>query len=207
MNWDERASILRSIAGVIDVAPVDDGDGTVCNGITAAQARYPGYHMTFCNGGDRAHSNTPERALCEALGINLAWDIGGGKEQSSTGLLSRWMTVPATVPRPWGEWSVLRDFGTSKVKELIVQPGQSLSMQRHRFRNEQWFIASGTGTLILDGKEISLLTDDSHYIPDNTWHQLINTGDVPLHVIEIQQGERCVEEDIERAIEGKVSAC
>lgn len=91
MDWKERETILRSIVGVIEVVAVDDGDGTVCNGISQVFTRYATHEVTFCNGGDRAHTNTPERALCEALGIKLAWDIGGDKEQSSTGLLSRWM--------------------------------------------------------------------------------------------------------------------
>ncbi len=91
MDWNERETVLRAIVGVIDVMAVDDGDGTVCNGIQRAFTRYADYDVTFCNGGDRRHGNTPETAFCEALGIKLAWNIGGGKEQSSTGLLSRWM--------------------------------------------------------------------------------------------------------------------
>jgi mannose-6-phosphate isomerase-like protein (cupin superfamily) len=30
------------------------------------------------------------------------------------------------------------------------------------------------------------------------WHQLINPEDVPLEILEVQSGAKCVEEDIER---------
>ena len=36
------------------------------------------------------------------------------------------------------------------------------------------------------------------YIGRTEWHQLVNNGNTPLKVIEIQFGEKCVEEDIER---------
>ena len=93
MSWDERATILRAITGVLNVLPVDDGDQTVCNGIAEAVRVYKGRTLIFCNGGDRLAGNTPETALCEGLGVQLVWNVGGGKEQSSTGLLSRWMEV------------------------------------------------------------------------------------------------------------------
>jgi mannose-6-phosphate isomerase-like protein (cupin superfamily) len=40
---------------------------------------------------------------------------------------------------------------------------------------------------------------DHVHIPRTEWHQLCNEQDAPLKIIEIQYGERCVEEDIERA--------
>ena len=36
------------------------------------------------------------------------------------------------------------------------------------------------------------------HVPLLGWHQLTNAYDVPLKVVEIQYGEQCVEEDIER---------
>lgn len=82
MPWEERAEIIESIRGVLRVEPVDDSDNTVCEAITRIRPD------VFANGGDRKGNNTPEVALCEELGIGLAWNVGGGKIQSSSELVS-----------------------------------------------------------------------------------------------------------------------
>lgn len=81
MPWEERAEILHSIQGVHDVVDVNDSDGTVCE---ALQRLKPDM---FGNGGDRTNKNTPEMALCDRLGIEMVWGLGGGKIQSSSDLV------------------------------------------------------------------------------------------------------------------------
>lgn len=82
MPWEERAEIIRSIKGVIKVERVDDSDNSVCEAIERCMPD------AFANGGDRKGNNTPEVALCESLGIDLVWNVGGGKIQSSSELVS-----------------------------------------------------------------------------------------------------------------------
>jgi D-beta-D-heptose 7-phosphate kinase/D-beta-D-heptose 1-phosphate adenosyltransferase len=84
MNWRERAEIMASIEGVTEVSGVDDFDGTVCYAI--------GYHTpdAFANGGDRKKENTPEMDLCDEMGIQMLWGIGGDdKPQSSSWLVNK----------------------------------------------------------------------------------------------------------------------
>lgn len=82
MSFEERAYIAGSIKGVTMVANVDDIDDTVC----AALRRFkPDY---FANGGDRYDTNTPEMKVCEELGIQMLWNVGGGKIQSSSTLVT-----------------------------------------------------------------------------------------------------------------------
>jgi len=84
MEWDRRAEILNSIKGVILVDSVDDSDGTVCEAIRRLQPTY------FANGGDRGKSNTPEQDVCEELGIELLWGVGGDyKADASSDLVNR----------------------------------------------------------------------------------------------------------------------
>jgi mannose-6-phosphate isomerase-like protein (cupin superfamily) len=91
-----------------------------------------------------------------------------------------------------------------KVKELTVDPGQQLSMQRHWLRNEYWIVQSGTAAvngLDINGQTIpavALHKYQEYHVPMITWHQLTNPSNVPLKLVEIQYGEQCVEEDIER---------
>ena len=83
MPWEERAEIICSIRGVVEVVEVDDSDGTVCEAID--------HHRPdiFANGGDRKSDNTPEVSLCRKLGIEMMWGTGGGKIQSSSDLVSK----------------------------------------------------------------------------------------------------------------------
>ena len=81
MTWKERAEILSSIRGVESVVPVDDADGTVCKSLEELQPDY------FGNGGDRTEDNTPEKEVCERLNIQMIWNLGGGKIQSSSDLV------------------------------------------------------------------------------------------------------------------------
>lgn len=78
LTWEQRAEILRAIKGVKDVIMARDDDGTVC-----ATLRYL-YPHCFAKGGDRTRENTPEQALCKELGIEILWNIGGGKIASSS---------------------------------------------------------------------------------------------------------------------------
>lgn len=103
--------------------------------------------------------------------------------------------------RPWGYWKVLLEYPNVKVKELIVEPGKSLSDQRHSHRSEHWYIMYGELQLKTEDKATEfhkLRTHDSFVIPAGTWHKATNVGKSPCHVLEVQYGESCVEEDIER---------
>jgi D-beta-D-heptose 7-phosphate kinase/D-beta-D-heptose 1-phosphate adenosyltransferase len=43
----------------------------------------------FANGGDRTNVNTPEMSVCKKYGIEMLWNIGGGKIQSSSDLVEK----------------------------------------------------------------------------------------------------------------------
>jgi mannose-6-phosphate isomerase-like protein (cupin superfamily) len=108
------------------------------------------------------------------------------------------------VTRPWGYYRVLEEYADSKVKELVVNPHSALSMQRHKFRDEFWFVAEGLASLYTvneQGVKIHV-ADHVKYnhinIVTNEWHQLVNNTDNPLKIVEIQYGPKCIEEDIER---------
>jgi D-beta-D-heptose 7-phosphate kinase/D-beta-D-heptose 1-phosphate adenosyltransferase len=81
MPFKERQEVLASIKGVLRVESVDDVDGTVCEALRTIKPTH------FANGGDRKQTNTPEMDVCKELGINLLWNVGGGKIQSSSDLV------------------------------------------------------------------------------------------------------------------------
>jgi mannose-6-phosphate isomerase-like protein (cupin superfamily) len=133
--------------------------------------------------------------------VEFKWGVGGtDKKNSSSWILDNWKTQ--RTERDWGYWRVLDDKGTIKTKELVINPGCNLSDQRHFHRSEHWYVL--TGNIQIDTEynnkwQVQLLSPNTTYvIGPNVWHKATNTGDTPAHIIEIQYGERCVEDDIER---------
>jgi cytidyltransferase-like protein len=84
MEFNQRAEILAAIKGVVKVSGVDDSDGTVCEAIKRLKPDM------FANGGDRRKNNTPEQDVCEELGVQMLWAVGGeDKANSSSDLVER----------------------------------------------------------------------------------------------------------------------
>jgi len=195
MPWQERLCILNNLSTVDEVYTFDDEDGTACHLLHQVRAHYPTERIVFANGGDRTQDNIPEMAVD---GVEFAFGVGGeNKANSSSWILQEWK-APKTE-RPWGYYRVLHEVPGTKVKELTVNPGQTLSMQRHNSRAEYWQVSEGRCVVEGEGKrQTSLETHDSYHIPTNEWHRLYNPFDQPCRIVEIQYGPNCVEEDIER---------
>jgi mannose-6-phosphate isomerase-like protein (cupin superfamily) len=163
---------------------------------------YPTDKIIFANGGDRTNENIPEMDIIDN-NLQFTFGVGGfNKANSSSWILQEWK-APKTE-RPWGYYRVLHEVPGMKVKELTVDPGKSLSMQRHWLRSEYWIVQEGTAIVnsqMPNGYALppkTLNKYNEHHVPILEWHQLTNPYNVPLKIVEIQYGERCVEEDIER---------
>ena len=83
MPFEERAEIIESIKGVIAVYKAKVDDNTVCESL-----KYLKPNM-FANGGDRKGDNVPEVSVCKELGIQMLWNVGGEKIQSSSWLVEK----------------------------------------------------------------------------------------------------------------------
>lgn len=208
MPLKERKKVLECLKWVDEVWEFDDSDNSACKLIENV-IEYTVRHSNifdppqfiFANGGDRTEDNIPEMKI---KGVNFVFGVGGeDKKNSSSWLLEDWK-YPKTK-RPWGYYRVLHENGKEvKVKELTVEPGQSLSMQKHELRSEHWFIVEGSAEVYTINKKTDqeligiFHKHQSLHIKKSEWHQLCNPGNIPLKMIEIQYGEKCEEEDIER---------
>ena len=103
-----------------------------------------------------------------------------------------------TMYRPWGSYTVLAEGEGYKVKRITVKPGAKLSLQMHYHRSEHWTVISGTGQLTLDDKVVIFKENESTYIPIAVKHRLENPGQIPLSIIEVQNGRYLGEDDIVR---------
>jgi cytidyltransferase-like protein len=202
MPLRERMAILQAMKVVDFVISFDDRDNSARNAIVMTRQSYPQDRIIFANGGDRDQTNIPEMDVIDP-DLEFRFGVGGSdKANSSSWILEHWRT-PVTR-RTWGHYRVLHDVPGLKVKELVVEPGGSLSMQRHQQRSEFWIVSSGRATVNgLDHHNQPQLIGnfDQHqhlHIATLQWHQLVNNEPTPLKIVEIQYGVDCQEQDIER---------
>jgi mannose-1-phosphate guanylyltransferase / mannose-6-phosphate isomerase len=105
---------------------------------------------------------------------------------------------PSKVARPWGSYEAVASGPRFQVKHIVVDPGETLSLQMHYHRSEHWIVVRGSAEVTL-GDEVAILQEnESTYIPAGTKHRLANPGKVPLELVEIQCGPYLGEDDIER---------
>ena len=106
--------------------------------------------------------------------------------------------LPRKVHRPWGWYDSIDEGARFKVKRIQVNPGASLSLQRHQQRAEHWVVVKGTAEVFCGDKTMTLTENQSTYIPLGEVHRLSNPGAIPLEIIEVQSGGYLGEDDIER---------
>ena len=100
--------------------------------------------------------------------------------------------------RPWGSYLSIANGKNWLVKLIEVNPGASLSLQKHNFRAEHWIVVKGTAGVRIDDKEMILNENQSTFIPLGAIHQLSNPKESKLKIIEVQSGSFLSEKDIER---------
>jgi mannose-1-phosphate guanylyltransferase / mannose-6-phosphate isomerase len=102
------------------------------------------------------------------------------------------------VHRPWGWYMTVDEGANFKVKRIQVNPGASLSLQKHSKRAEHWVVVKGTAKVTKGDKDMILKENESTFIPLGELHRLSNPKKIPLEIIEVQSGNYLGEDDIER---------
>ena len=201
MPYSERKSIIENLSMEDDVINFEDDDiGSATNALIKIKEMYPNDEIAFANGGDRNKENITEMSV---EGIEFLFSVGGDdKKNSSSWILKKWQYYHEE--RLWGSFYNLFEDEQVKVKELIVEPGKGMSFQKHFKRHEIWLVSKGSCIVNYskddpNNKENVQLNKFDHYlVPLGEWHQITNPFDEACHLIEIQYGEACVEDDIER---------
>jgi len=201
MPFKERKIILESIYYVDEAISFEDDDlGSCINALEKVKTLYPDADIYFANGGDRTKKNIPEM---DVSGIKFLFGVGGDdKKNSSSWILKNWQYY--FEERLWGSFYNLFEKDHVKVKELIINPKQGMSFQKHLNRNEIWLVSQGSCVVNYSKenpekrKNITLKKFDSYSVLRGEWHQITNPFDEDCHIIEIQYGKEVVEDDIER---------
>lgn len=104
----------------------------------------------------------------------------------------------AKLNRPWGWFEVLNEGHSYKVKRIIINPGNAISLQKHKLRSEHWVVVKGKASVIKDDRLFDLHENESTFISKNQTHRLINNTNKTLEIIEVQLGDYLGEDDIQR---------
>ncbi|MDC3325709.1 adenylyltransferase/cytidyltransferase family protein [Gammaproteobacteria bacterium] len=201
LPFEERSAVLRELQDVDDVIGFkDDEQGSCRNALEHLKKEYPFDEIIFCNGGDRNEKNILEQ---DVKNIKFKFGLGGTKKKNSSSKILKKYSF-SSEKRVWGEFYNFLCSKNYKLKELIITPKKGMSLQKHYYRNEIWFLSKGK-CKVLYGKndpnkleEIFLEESQLLIIEKESWHQIINIYDEPCHIIEIQYGEHISEDDIDR---------
>jgi cytidyltransferase-like protein len=201
MPFLERKAIVENLSCVDMVIDFEDDElGSAKNALIKVKEMYPDDEIIFANGGDRNKENIPEMSVNN---VEFEFSVGGDdKKNSSSWILKNWQYYHEK--RLWGSFYNLFEEEEVKVKELIVAPGKGMSFQKHFKRNEIWLVSKGSCQVNYSNdspdnkKNIQLNKFDYYIVPVGSWHQITNPFKETCHLIEIQYGEECVEDDIER---------
>lgn len=196
MNIDERINIIKNLRMVDGVITFDDSDGSAVDAIHKVRAMYPNSEILFANGGDRTATNIPEMSWY-LPNVTFAFGVGGNHKKNSSSDILKTYTENKVI-RNWGVYDVVKELPNAKIKTLTVDPGKSLSMQKHVQRNELWLVVEGSCNVELDNEVVALTKHDGLIIRKEQWHRLYNDSTAPALLVEIQYGDLCTEEDIER---------
>ena len=97
--------------------------------------------------------------------------------------------------RPWGYFDTFVENAQATVKTLTVLAGESTSLQRHRERDELWFVMFGIGKAILGDEAVVVKPGDFLYVPKGKAHRMKGITDVTWVEVSVGQFD---EGDIER---------
>ena len=206
MDVLERKTILESLKYVSEVFISIDEDETVSKSIESLALSKKYNIKYFLNGGDRKSSkDIPEFEVCKKYDIELKFDLGGIKENSSSDLITNLMSTlsiedfPNTlVVKPWGYYKIFYSNSNSCLKKLVINPGEEISYQFHNERSEHWVLMDGHVNIKINDEFRELFQGDYILIGKNLKHSIINNSKKQAVIAEVQYGEIIDENDIVR---------
>ena len=133
--------------------------------------------------------------------LNIFWsDLGSWKEISMIFQRdkSKYYKKQNIFYRPWGKYINLYSGKGFLVKELVINPKSSISLQKHHHRSEHWTVTSGRPEITINNKKFFKNTNETAFIPKGAIHRIENPFNRAVKIIEVQTGPILKETDIIR---------
>lgn len=90
------------------------------------------------------------------------------------------------IDKPWGREEILHEEGKARLKKLVINPGEQLSLQYHHDKSEFLICVKGSATVLIqithkefesydlsEGKSYFVRSKTVHRIKANTYCELI----------------------------------
>ena len=133
--------------------------------------------------------------------LNIPWsDLGSWKEISKIFIRnkSKYYKKKNIFVTPWGKFINLYSNKGFLVKELIIHPKSSISLQQHTHRSEHWTVISGKPKITINKKKFFKNVNETVFVPKGSIHRVENLFNQPVKIIEVQTGSILRETDIIR---------
>ena len=98
----------------------------------------------------------------------------------------------------WEKYINLCSSKGFRVKELMINPKSSISLQKHIHRSEHWTVISGRPKITINKKKFFKNVNETTFIPKGSIHRIENLFNQPVKIIEVQTGPILKETDIIR---------
>ena len=136
-----------------------------------------------------------------AIKLNIPWsDLGSWNEISNIYKKnkSKYFKKNNVFYRPWGKYINLYNGKGFLVKELVINPKSSISLQKHNHRSEYWTVTSGKPKITINKRKFFKKVNEKAFVPQGAKHRIENLFKKPIKIMEIQTGTILKETDIVR---------
>jgi len=103
-----------------------------------------------------------------------------------------------TFHRPWGKYINLYSGKGFLLKELVINPKSSISLQKHTYRSERWTIIAGKPKITINKNKFFKKPNETAFIPKGAVHRIENPFNKLVQIVEVQTGVILKESDIVR---------
>ena len=89
----------------------------------------------------------------------------------------------AVSPEPYADYRPAFVTKRLNVTHVHIHPGETVPAHTHQDEDQAYYIATGSGFVVLDGVRTDVAAGDSVLIPLGTEHEITNTGSEPLDYV------------------------
>jgi mannose-6-phosphate isomerase-like protein (cupin superfamily) len=89
----------------------------------------------------------------------------------------------AIEPQQYADYRPMFQTSRLNVTHVRIHPGESVPAHTHADEDQVYYVASGTGFVVLDGERTDVSAGSAVLIPLGTEHEITNTGSTPLDYV------------------------
>lgn len=87
------------------------------------------------------------------------------------------------APESYADYRPVFETSRLNVTHVQIHPGETVPTHTHADEDQVYYVATGTGFVVLDGQRADVTAGSSVLIPMGTAHEITNTGTEPLDYV------------------------